>query len=384
MIKTDRSRIEARQQCRSKRLYGYHWGGKGIAPKSSRYEAAFGIALHEEMSDLLKAHQRLNSRPYLAVSKHLEPALNNLTEGMDGAHRHHAVTEQQALMSGLVNGWRLNRLPHIIHQYEILTDYVEKEYEVEFKPEDYLPGDIAQYYQPVVLMIRLDCLLRDKVTGELVILDFKTASQASEDWSINLDNSLQSNLYIAAVEKITNKPVSGVMYEGLVKGKRELDKAKSSPYNGQIIQYGSFLYGWKDKTGNVHKDYVSGRTREFIPEHHPPGHAVEFFDTLRKMGYKPEAYFPTSVPWRPLDINQIVAQMIVNENDYHQTLDLCNAEEEPIRSIKLDVLFEKSLSMCYKYGSKHPCPFVDICHGKLSEDEIRIQYEERIPHHDES
>lgn len=227
----------------------------------------------------------------------------------------------------------------------------------------------------------------------LFIQDFKTTSNASSDWNTNLDNSLQSNLYIGAAEVSYGEHVGGIYYEGLVKGYRQMDNAKSSPYQGIPIQYGSGLYGWTNsphryqegnKSGILGPKYVSGYKRIFLPTNFGTAAHDEFFDQMEKAGWNPREFFPSTIPWRPLDIGQIIGQTIINENEFQGCLDLWESapDNSPEKAYYENFLFEKTLGNCYKYGSRNPCEFVDLCHGKIHEDEIGTIYEPRIPHHD--
>jgi hypothetical protein len=205
-------------------------------------------------------------------------------------------------------------------------------------------------------------------------MDFKTASKSSDDWAVKLDNSLQSSLYTEAVKLLyPNDQLGGIWYEGLVKGKRELDQARSSPYQGQVIQYGSFCYGWRDKKGEVHKDYVSGRTRD------------QLFDLklgdLEALGFEMRKFFPCTLPWVPLNSATVVAQQIMAENRFQHDLDMLATLPEGTRQEAEHIVFEQTLDNCYKFGNKHPCPFVDMCHKDIDDEEIKELYAPRIDHH---
>jgi hypothetical protein len=374
MIRSERSRIETRQKCVKERFLGYHYDGQGLTKKGAKYEAAFGAIVHNALAFALTNPKDAQHDPFWSFPfrvKIKEAVLTHLGEP-EGSH---TCTEQIALLRFLVEGWIKQRLPYILKEFEVME--VETEMHVVLLPEKYLPTPLANTMQPVHLPLRMDCLLRRKSDGLLFILDFKTTGRASEDWNVNLDNSLQSHLYITGAEEIYGEPVAGIFYEGLVKGYREMDKAKSSPFNGQVIQYGSPLYGWV-KDGII-GEYKPGAQRAFLPTKY-----VDFRGFINSVPNLRE-WFPSTIPWRPLDIPKQVASVIVNENVFHHNLSTYNSIHvgDPNKEMYENVLFEQSLGNCFKYGARHPCQFVEICHNKLSPDAYSSVYDKREDHHPE-
>ncbi len=375
VIKVDRTRIETRQRCTQERRLGFHYNGIGLSKIGAKYDAMFGQAVHTALAKIL-----LGGDPEEAINN----ACDEVTLAVNTCFSEpssHFLNEQLWLIEFLVCGWVKYRLPHVATHY--VVESVEKETEVVFQPSDYLPNNLAAIMRPLKLSLRLDCLLRRKDDGLLHVLDFKTASKVSEDWNTNLDNSLQSYLYINATELLYKEPVGGIMYDGLVKGYREVDRAKSSPFNGQMIQFSSPFYGW-EKNGKLAK-YVNGAQKVFTPKFLK---ADDGHDFIRKYEAATSetlsAYFPSTIPYRPLNIGNIVGQVIVNENEFQNNLEMLESAlpNSPEKAAYENVLFEKTLGSCFKYGSKHPCQFVEICHGGIHEDELINIYEPRIPHHD--
>jgi hypothetical protein len=383
IITVSRSAIQTRLKCRRERQLGYDYEGTGIVRNGSKFDAMIGNCAHTGLADMLR-RAKTGLGGYV-TSRSM--AVKELTQwftangfDIEGEDRH-AFQEQRWLLLILLYGWEKFRLPAIIREYTI--EQVEREQLVEFKPSDYLPNGLAEVVKPVQLPLRLDALLRRKSDQLLFILDFKTVSSPTDDWNVMLDNSLQSHLYVEAAKLIVNEPIGGIMYEGLVKGKRQMDNAISSPFRGQTIQYGSFLYGW-EKAGTLYKDYVKGRQRAFIPAHQSNEkveHMVEA--VLPGLGFDMSSYFPNTLPWMPLDSHFVIGQVIVNENEYANNLETVNSypEGSPLRAYYNEVLFEQNLDGCFKYGAKHPCMFVDICHNKIHPDEIKQLYSPREDHH---
>lgn len=383
-IRTSRSAVETRQLCDHKRFLGYHRGGQGIVKRGTGYEKDFGIIVHEAMKNVLLPYVGPNRPEVMAPSYHPGQECVDLGELIlvDYNGSTHMVEEQMWLLKFLVEGWQRYRLPHILRRYTILD--VEREETVKFTGDKYLPANLAAIMTPFELPLRLDMRLERKLDKVMEIGDFKTARSAGEDWNVTLDNSNQSHLYTEGVEQLYSRYCGGIFYEGLVKGHRQMDNAKSSEFTGQVIQYGCPLYGWRDKKGECHPSYVNGRVRVFLPNALNWETIGQLFDWWNAETDTLAEYFPTTQSFRPLDSAAIVGQTIVNENRFQRDLDTYNAldEEHPEKELVKNVLFEKSLnSGCFKYGPNHKCEFSDICHGRMSEEEIVMQYEQRKDHH---
>jgi hypothetical protein len=374
---TSRSAIETRHKCLRERYLGYDApiieGGKptGIVRQGSKYEAKFGQILHTAMAACL-VQGKLEEQFLEIYLDRLTDVVHDCFGDLEPEILEYTVAEQRTLLRSLVTHWCHLHLNKILSEFEVLS--VEVEQNIVFKPEDYLAPNVLALYnpplRPIKLGFRADAVLKRRSDGAIIILDFKTTKYASEDWAINLDGSLQSNLYIAAAEQHLEQYVSGIMYAGMVKGKREMDAALSSPYKGRVIQYGSYLYGWKGKDGTVYKDYVKGRTRNYM--------GFQTVDALRELGWPMQAFFPITVPWKPIGIDGVVGQQIIAENEYAKKVAMVNAD----RSLA-DLVFEQSFSSCFKYGSKYACQFKAICHDGMHPAEVGNHYEPRVDHHGE-
>ena len=377
IIRTSRSATETRQKCRKERFLAYHYNSGGLEKNSGKYEAKFGIIVHDALRIKMIAAQQNGyvaalNYPITKQIADLDQLIVTQFSDLPAAELIHMRAEQRELLDVLVHGWIDKHLKHILDEYDIVN--VEAEMSVVFNPSDYLPPQLAQLLRPVEYPFRFDVVLRRKSDGLLFIMDFKTTKTASEDWNVGLDNSQQSYLYCEAARIHYGEPIGGIFYAGLVRGHREQDKARSSPYRGYTIQYGSFLYGWKAKDGTVSADYATGKTR------------TELWTTKNyRVHGDMNKFFPITVPWKPLNIAKVVGQAIVAENEFQNNLELY--EESHVhsgeRALMENVLFEQTLSACFKYGPKHPCQFVEICHGGLHEDEIRMMYTKREDHHKE-
>lgn len=379
IIWVDRSRVQARKQCRRKRYYGYHYDGMGLEKEGGKYEADFGQLLHTELSKMLLNGGVVVGTEQLRQSVAEVLKRNGLLEDVD-TENEFLIAEQTQLAYFLLSGWQHYRQESLMKAHTVVSTEVEQK--IVFDPHEYLPPDLAQIMRPVGLNIRLDAVLRNIEADSLIVLDFKTASRVGHDWEINHENSLQSILYVRAAQRLyPEEYVEGIQYEGLVKGRRELDTARSSPFNGRLIQFGSPLYGWA-KGGKPLEKYVAGAQRVCLARN-PARRATDPIFAL--YGHNTKEFFPNTIPFSPLGAMETIGGMIVAENEFANSLTIFNEANpnSPQRKLMEQVLFEKNEDHCFKYGTKHPCAFVDICHKMMEEEEIMLQYQRRMPHHGE-
>ncbi len=381
-IRTSRTAVETRQLCRHKRFLSTHLNGKGITKRGTGYERNLGQVIHTAMSKALTPY--IGGLTQYATAYVPDEEVAELCQIIDTqfGDNPHMKLEQEWLLRFLVEGWQRYRLPHILRKYTIIN--VEQEKTALFDSSKYLPANLAAIMRPYEMPLRLDMLVERKSDGVLEVGDFKTCREANSDWNITLDNSNQSHLYCEAVETIYERYMGGIFYEGLVKGFRKRDDAQASEFNGQTIQYGSVLYGWKNKKGECDEKYVKGKVRVFLPTTLGWNTIDDLFRWINREKDVAREYFPTTQTYRPLDSAAIVGQTIVNENRFQQDLDTLNniPAEHPEHELVKNVLFERSLnSGCFKYGLNHKCDFVGLCLERMSPEEVAQQFEPRVDHH---
>jgi hypothetical protein len=368
-IIVDRSRVETRLVCQRKRYYGYDVNGTGWAKPGHKYEAAFGNAIHTAFTRLLSGDAEAT------VQTQLQEDVHHAVRTQVPDHTAHTLQEQADLARYLVQHWWTRRWPTIRQDYTVLE--TEQEHQVTFDPFIYLPRIIAETLRPITMLFRPDVVLQRNDDQMVFAMDYKTTSRASDDWAVHHEQSLQTHLYSAALSEHYGPSYGGIWYEGLVKGYREMDTARSSPFMGQVIQYGSPLYGWHSKQGVIGK-YAAGSTRVYLPMHH------HGFDTwYAEVGSK-EPVLVSTLPVLPMGWQQTVAQMILNENHYQQQVETIQQyqTDRTVQEWVADALMQQNRTACYKYGTKHPCEFVDLCHGQLTTDDVATVYEARVPHHE--
>lgn len=356
-IKLDRSRIEARQDCELLRYLSYHYRGKGIGPLEMPGPLLAGIVMHQCLDHLTTA-ARLSSLE--EAWPHIEQCLAAYrTELQTYGYDDHYVQEQWWLLTCLVKGFAVVRLPNILREYHIIS--TEQEFVTEL-----MPG--------LDVMLRLDAVARHKGTNQLAILDYKTLKTVSTDWMIHHERSIQTMMYTYLLEEFSGEYVMGIQYEGLCKGYSQLDTAKSSPYQGREIQFSPFCYCYVGSNGAISWDWKSGLCRRACWDVFSSPK-----DLLLAMGDKLEAQFPTIPPVKPVPEHweRFKHQVSRAEKAFLDRMEYLRPEHELEDAF---LFFEQNLSRCNKYGLKSRCPFLGICHQCEDPDDPSV-YTPRVPHH---
>lgn len=372
-IVVSRSEMVTRQRCPTERWLGYFADDHGWQPVEASWHATFGIELHRLLSARIQGQLLTPSDGFYA-------ALDAYSQRFPDDHRAHIRHEQATLLTLLEAGWMRYVYPQWSREYDLVSS--EEESQVGFRPEDYFYPDMPQLEALSALHVplRLDVLARPKGGDPnlLTVFDWKTTSAASKDWQQKLENSLQSALYVAGVEQLHPQMYcEGIAYWGLVKGSAREDDAKNSDFTGKVIQLGSFLYAWEDKTGHVGK-YKQGSRRVYLGRRLEGRTYDDIFTELESIfGVEDmRAYFPTTMPWRPLQTRAIIAQQIFNESQFWWlTQQVAKGHVDPSE------VFEMNLDNCYKFGRGHACWACTVCHGGLKPLDNPDRFEPRVHHH---
>jgi hypothetical protein len=372
----DRSRIVARQECPTLRYLGYHRGGKGIASPTPKLALILGLCLHVGIEDLFKTGEIEDAVAAAWLLFTNEWPMPSAAEGIFERQ------EQWYLVEGLLRGFHRVRYPLIMEEFDVVETEVEREVEL-------IPG--------VKLMVRFDIVLRRKDDGLLVIFDYKTLSYLSEDWQKQHEISLQTLLYTWAARQIWPDEVGGIgiQYEGLLKGLKKKETAKSSPFLDKRIQQSPFCYGWWFAAVGLWQSEwprnAKGWTKVAVWDHHTPQEWVELLDHQGRLN----DLFPVIPVVLPTlrDQELAVSQVVRAEMNFILRLDELEAlavaphlspEDQAERRLRWErILFEQNRGRCYKYGLNHGCPFIGYCFNETAAlDPIGSGgYVERTPHH---
>jgi len=265
-METDRSRIIAFQRCPRERWLSYHIHNTGLQRTRKSLPLQFGSAFHEG-AEILLLGPDLSKHPRDHVhlwgmdicDAAVERAYNFLDEqfdahavGFDGeqpANIEGALAygreEQMALAEALLRGWWVYEGAEFLEQFEVV--------ECEREGRADLASDLT-------LMFRPDALVREKSSGDLYVISWKTCAtfgkrnelqarhdmqSMSEVWGVQQTRAEELHRLFGGVSDTYRHRIEGVIYKWIVKGKRSLDR-----WDGLYKQNSPLIYGWvKRATG---------------------------------------------------------------------------------------------------------------------------------------
>lgn len=387
-METDRSRILAAQRCPRERYLAYHHLGTGLQKKSKGLPLQFGGAFHEGSEVLLTAQVVPDNKVRIEIAvntakKFLRTQFEISAVSFDGETpddiqkaMEYGQEEQMALAEGLLRGWWAYEGEAFLENFEVI--------EVEQEGRATLADDF-------VLMFRPDALVRDKQSGDLYVISWKTCAtfqkrnidQAKHDMQsisevFGIQNGRNTNPNSENVTYEDAQKIEGVLYKWIVKGQRRKDN-----WDGLYKQSSHLIYGWK-KLGNgggdeaewswayeFEKEDGSGSSRlgkgwKKVPIWREyPGGVKQWIEDLAANQIFPrhidalQAIFPQSLPverrkdevesWK----SQVVAQeMRVAESLIDLDETMLGFDEE------LDKRFPQHTNSCHSYSG---CSFIPIC-----------------------
>lgn len=245
-----RGRIEAYNKCPRRYLYAYKYKG-GWEVKSPNMDLTIGIAVHKGMEQLTK-----DSNVELAVSlAHMEfDGITSKWKADIDADPLLAsqVEEGRALTEGLIRGWFHSWHAAFMEEYEIISS--EEEIEALLAPN-------------IVLVARTDAVLRNRRTGTIYVLNWKTTQEKS-DWNTTWQYDIQMVTEALAVEGKLGIKIGGCIVVGLYKGQR-----REGSFTSKL------LWGYKkqlpDGTWEYRSSYVKGWVKfKTWREAFPFGHGI--------------------------------------------------------------------------------------------------------------
>lgn len=368
IIQLDRSRLVARQDCPQLRYWNYHHQGMGLQPRQAAHALAFGIALHEGFACILKGEHPDQVAQRLIVTFGNELFPQYLAQGYTRDEAAFFASEQCWLLAALLRGWSKYRLPGILAEYDV--ESVEQEFQV--------PFDDAHKVQA---MLRLDAQLRRKDDGLRFILDFKSLSNVSTDWMVHHEKSVQTMFYTLALERHLDEYVGGILYEGLVKGYSRLETAASSPWRGKLLQQSPICYGWSNGK-EVRPTYTSTKGYKKVALFELDGLDILAYLELHGLDKELFVSIPPIKP-TPQELERFRQQTVRAETRFHQQVENVNnavARNPDVGLSLMETEFERHLERCWKYGTRHGCPFVPLCHQGMDPNDNDL-FEPREPHH---
>lgn len=310
----------------------------GYVGASTSMELVIGLGLHAGMECLMKGGT-LEDAVREGLSKY-EMEKPSIPEGMAWEAERALSTyllEGKALIEALLRGWYRIRWPLFNATYEVVD--VEKERRTLLAPN-------------VMLLSRDDGLLRDRESGQLLIVNWKTTSSV-KDWDKKWHYDVQAWTEALAAEQEMGEPVGGVIFEGFYKGVRKDNR-----------QCSDLLYGYKlEKKGLETKysvDYKkpsegSPWKRFYVPEE-------------SSFGDNPLAYWVGWLPWDDVAKYFVTSDPVMKEDLVTQEWinQVVRLETEVENMLQGDVTEEERLTYFIQNFSHFNCgwcPFERVCLG---------------------
>lgn len=367
--------------CRRLRYLTYHYGGKGLSRTVASLPLINGDFVHKALACLVQGED---------MNGVLEALSNQYRADMQGRTVYgeldleFLINEQLTLLEGLVRAWGRVRLNALLSEYDIVD--IEREVEWEMAPG-------------IIVMLRMDLVLRRKRDKLLFVKDYKTVGTLYDDWAKKFEHDTQLLCYTLAAEAIYKEPIGGLLMEGLIKGRRAKEKAVTSPFHGLMIQQSPLCYAYKSGVAKNPNAFVYehkwSRGAEKVPVWEMPGGiehwlATEWSDLDCLELFVP---LPAIKPVRR-DAERWLRQMTHQERGIRHDVD----EAERLRrewdeqqtddtwdeyQVFLDEMFPQNQNHCHRYTFNHPCPNEQLCFTEEVEaDPLKSGlYEVRIPHH---
>lgn len=382
MRETDRTSILTYQRCPREYWYSRHAGGKGLQKKSKGLALSFGSAFHEGSEELLSQNgiEKAVERAYGFLAEQFAAravSFDNETPDDIQKAMEYGQEEQMALAEGLLRGWWAYEGEAFLENFAVIE--VEQE-------------GRAQLADDLVLMFRPDALVRDKQSGDLYVISWKTCAtfqkrnidqakhdmqSISEVWGWRESKWTEGNIRNARIVP----GIEGVLYKWIVKGQRRKDN-----WDGLYKQSSHLIYGWK-KLGNgggdeaewswaydFEKEDGSGSSRlgkgwKKVPIWREyPGGVKQWIEDLSTNQIFPrhidalQAIFPQSLPVerRKDEVESWVRQTVAQEMRIEESLTKVEFVGNTGASVDsaLDRHFPQHTNSCHSYSG---CSFIPIC-----------------------
>lgn len=408
----DRSRILDFQKCPRSRYYGYHYNGTGIQKISKSLPLVFGDAFHQAAEIFLPG----GDVDQAVAKAHLFLDLTFSTNGVDlgdEKQTEYGIGEQKAIVEGLIRGWCISQRERFLEAFEVIEVEQEGRAVLDAVPaHGWKPMDIPGYEQgrdaegylltrpvvpdSIVLMFRPDALVREKLTGDLYVISWKTAStfgaytvnscntdmqSMSEVWGIQQQYKETANSVAGGFEEDAKADfgelrIEGVLYLFAVKGQRKLDdflgfktQRTHLAYCWKKLQpdeFGIHDFAWKyNYVDDEGKNRVLGKGWKLVPVWQEyPGGVKQWIADLSARSIQPrnidpfESLFPQMLPVsrRADEIESWRRQTASNEGRVRQRV---RAMEQDGSDEVLDREFPQSTARCFDYQSR--CSFYECC-----------------------
>jgi hypothetical protein len=410
-METDRSRIIAAQRCPRERYLAYHHLGTGLQRTRKSLPLQFGSAFHEGTEVLLSNADTLaltnspNAEPidHAVARAHafLHEQFTNHFVGFDGetpddvqAAMEYGVEEQMALAEGLLRAWWAYEGESFLEAFEVIE--VEQEGRADLVRSDY------DATRSLTLMYRPDALVRERATGDLYVISWKTCATFGPRNIAQARHDMQSMSEVFGLEETnshcegggedydSNVKVEGVLYKWIVKGSRRKDNWDGLYKQSSHLIYGwmklpagsapgedtewSWSYDWEKEDGSGSSRLGKGWKKVPIWSHYPGGVKQWIADLAAGQVFPRHmdplaAIFPQALPVerRQDEVESWKRQVVVQELKIAENVRLMdgidvnihhNGENPHEHTAMLDELFPQYTHSCHSYSG---CSFIPVC-----------------------
>jgi len=398
-METDRSRIIAYQTCPRQRFYAYHLNGTGLQRIRKSLPLQFGSAFHVGSQWLLTQkdieYAVLEAKTFLEAqfSAHAVGFDNELPDDAQKALEY-GQQEQMALAEALLRAWWAYEGESFLQNFEVIE--VEKEGRAILNSATRLHSyelmhEVEERNDALTLLLRPDALIRDRASGDLYIVSWKTCATFTKRTVDQCRHDMQSMSEVWGVESTFGEPphdhcVEGVLYKFIVKGRRTKDDWDGLYKQDSHLIYGwrklgaaaedaewSWRYAWTDpedvnpKTGRaVNHKLGKGWMKVPIWREYPGG-VKQWIADIASGSVFPRhmdalgAVFPQALPVerRADEVESWKRQIIHQETQISMKAEAVEYSPTPkIKETMLDIHFPQSTHSCHSYSG---CPFIPVC-----------------------
>lgn len=330
---TDRTTIETDWSCGMKRWWYKEHDGTGMVPVVEAVYYKQGREIHSDLSRLL-----------------LGESLDSVLEGIGPVPTNdQTLWEPHVRRIGWVVAFALYVLPSLLARYEVVSS------------ENELILERGRLW----VANTSDLVLRDKLDGRLVVLDFKSVKILSASWFASWVTAIQLQILIRAVVEELGEPVKWAQIMGLTKGQVRSAKLRH-PY----------VWAYSDGGDLWSPDWHSGW--ELRPTFEYPGGVRAWVEKLgEEVG---RSQFPLSQPVFSNErlLNRLLRRRLVREAEVEKV----RARAQQSVSVR-ERYFEPRYKEC-RPAFGDACPFLLACHdADIGRDPIGSGvFVPRTPHHD--
>lgn len=348
-IQISRSAVVTRKLCPMKRWWSYHalhpdvpattqvGGLDPVRPSTPTVTPILrGQWIHRALEHAIR--QATGQPDDWALRPQIEADLPGLSEPV--------ATGWETLIRRLTWGWMTVRGTQLLDRYQPIS--AEQEW--------------AWSLHPLVAQsMRMDQIWRDRTTGRLLIVDFKTLAKPDANWGERYAMSDQTHSYVQALIERTQEPVLGIQYEGLLIGTADEDLGcQRSPYVTA---------------------YAKGQT--LSPTYSPGSRVVRLpaeWDDATWQAWLPrpvlESLFCTTEPLLPATAQLLQTKAATVHAEIQWASLAAEVEADPS---KREALIERNPDACLKYGWGHACPYLHLCWSGFEPDADTFM--PRVDHH---